>query len=125
MAVQENKVAFLKKIFLSDIDSWNKVLEEESSEWVRSVIKYVGLDDKIAFSSDKGKAVDYLVQNKTFVDFNIKNSSIKISKEGQLIGELKDVAFKTKVENGSPFVEISVEVWSVKDKPQKNKMENK
>ena len=108
----------LKKIFLSDLESWNKVLNEESSEWVRSVIKHVGLDENIVFHNDKGRAVSYLVQNKTFIDFNIKNSSIRISKDGQTIGEWKDVIIKTKVEDGSPFAEISVDVWSVKDKIQ-------
>ena len=108
----------LKKIFLSDLESWNKVLDEESSEWVRSIIKHVGLDESIVFHNDKGIAVSYLVQNKTFIDFNIKNSSIRISKDGQTIGEWKDVIIKTKVEDGSPFAEISVDVWSVKDKIQ-------
>jgi len=108
----------LKKVFLSDLDSWNKVLEEESSNWVRSVIKHIGLDQDIVFGKDPGKAVSYLVQNKTFLDFNIKNSSIRISKDGQTIGEWKDIIVKTKVEDGSPFAEISVDVWSVKDKPQ-------
>jgi hypothetical protein len=108
----------LKKVFLSDLDSWNKVLEEESSNWVRSVIKHIGLDQDIVFGKDPGKAVSYLVQNKTFIDFDIKNSSIRISKDGQTIGEWKDIIVKTKVEDGSPFAEISVDVWSVKDKPQ-------
>ena len=108
----------LKKIFLSDLESWNKVLDEESSEWVRSVIKHVGLDENIVFHNDKGRAVSYLIQNKTFIDFNIKNSSIRISKDGQTIGEWKDVIIKTKIEDGSPFAEISVDVWSVKDKKQ-------
>jgi hypothetical protein len=108
----------LKKVFLSDLDSWNKVLDEESSNWVRSIIKHVGLDQDIVFGKDSGKAVSYLVQNKTFIDFNIKNSSIRISKDGQTIGEWKDIIVKTKVEDGSPFAEISVDVWSVKDKPQ-------
>lgn len=108
----------LKKIFLSDLESWNKVLNEESSEWVRLVIKHVGLDENIVFHSDKGKAVSYLVQNKTFIDFNIGNSSIRISKDGQTIGEWKDIIIKTKIEDGSPFAEISVDVWSVKDKVQ-------
>ena len=108
----------LKKIFLSDLESWNKVLDEESSEWVRSVIKHVGLDENIVFHNDKGRAVSYLVQNKTFIDFNIKNSSIKISKDGQTIGEWKDIIIKTKIEDGLPFAEISVDVWSVKDKIQ-------
>lgn len=108
----------LKKIFLSDLESWNKVLDEESSEWVRSVIKHVGLDENIVFHNDKGRAVSYLIQNKTFIDFNIKNSSIRISKDGQTIGEWKDVIIKTKIEDGSPFAEISVDVWSVKDKIQ-------
>jgi hypothetical protein len=108
----------LKKVFLSDLDSWNKVLEEESSNWVRSVIRHIGLDQDIVFGKDPGKAVSYLVQNKTFIDFDIKNSSIRISKDGQTIGEWKDIIVKTKVEDGSPFAEISVDVWSVKDKPQ-------
>lgn len=108
----------LKKIFLSDLESWNKVLNEESSEWVRLVIKHVGLDENIVFHNDKGKAVSYLVQNKTFIDFNIGNSSIRISKDGQTIGEWKDIIIKTKIEDGSPFAEISVDVWSVKDKIQ-------
>lgn len=108
----------MKKVFLSDLDSWNKVLEEESSNWVRSVIKHIGLDQDIVFGKDPGKAVSYLVQNKTFIDFDIKNSSIRISKDGQTIGEWKDIIVKTKVEDGSPFAEISVDVWSVKDKPQ-------
>jgi hypothetical protein len=111
-------VVRLKKIFLSDLESWNKVLDEESSEWVRSVIKHVGLDENIVFHNDKGRAVSYLVQNKTFIDFNIKNSSIKISKDGQTIGEWKDIIIKTKIEDGLPFAEISVDVWSVKDKIQ-------
>jgi len=111
-------VVRLKKIFLSDLESWNKILNEESSEWVRSVIKHVGLDENIVFHNDKGKAVSYLIQNKTFIDFNIKNYSIRISKDGQTIGEWKDIIVKTKVEDGSPFAEISVDVWSVKDKTQ-------
>jgi len=111
-------VVRLKKIFLSDLESWNKVLNEESSEWVRLVIKHVGLDENIVFHNDKGKAVSYLVQNKTFIDFNIGNSSIRISKDGQTIGEWKDIIIKTKIEDGSPFAEISVDVWSVKDKIQ-------
>ena len=111
----------MKKIFLSDIDSWNKVIQEESSEWVKSIIIYLGLEESIVFGEDKGKAVDYLIQNKTFIDFNIKNSSIKISKEGKLIGEWKDIAVRTKVDKDTPFAEISVDIWSVKDKTQSTK----
>ena len=108
----------LKKVFLSDLDSWNKVLEEESSNWVRAVITHIGLEENIVFHSDKGKAVSYLVQNKTFIDFDIKSSSIRISKDGKIIGEWKNISVKTKIEDGSPFAEISVDVWSVKDKIQ-------
>lgn len=111
-------MARLKKVFLSDLDSWNKVLEDESANWVRSVTTHVGLEEKIVFHNDKGRAVSYLVQNKTFIDFDIKNSSIRISKDGKTIGEWKNVSVKTKIEDGSPFAEISVDVWSVKDKLQ-------
>lgn len=111
-------MVYLKKVFLSDLDSWNEVLEEESSNWVRSIILPFNLDNSIIFGEDSGKAVSYLIQNKLFIDFNIKDKSIKISKDGLLVGEWKRPIIKTKIdEDGQPFVEISVDIWSVKDKP--------
>ena len=77
----------LKKVFLSDLDSWNKVLEEESYNWVKEVILSIGLNPVIVFAEDKGLAVDYLVQNKTFIDYDLKTSSIRMSKDGHTIGE--------------------------------------
>jgi hypothetical protein len=111
-------VVRLKKVFLSDLDSWNKVLEEESYNWVKEVILSIGLNPVIVFAEDKGLAVDYLVQNKTFIDYDLKTSSIRMSKDGHTIGEWRSPSFKTKIESGAPFIEISVDVWSVKDKPQ-------
>ena len=108
----------MKKIFLSDLDSCNKIQEEEASEWVRAVILAIGLDEKIVFGHNKAKAVEYLIQNKVFIDFNIKNKSIKITKDGQTIGEWKDILVSTKIEDGIPFAEITVDVWSVIDKKQ-------
>ena len=111
-------MARLKKVFLSDLDSWNKVLEEESYNWVKEVILSIGLNPSIVFAEDKGLAVDYLVQNKTFIDFDLRTSSIRMSKDGHTIGEWKAPSFKTKIDSGVPFIEISVDVWSVKDKTQ-------
>lgn len=111
----------LKKKLLSDLDSWNKTLEEESSEWIKSIIAFFNLDQSIVFGKDPGKAVSYLVQNKFFIDYNIKDGSIKVSKDGQTIGEWKSPSVKTKIDDdGSPFAEISVDVWSVIDKPHNN-----
>jgi len=45
-------VARLKKVFLSDLDSWNKVLEDESANWVRSITTHVGLDENEDFFED-------------------------------------------------------------------------
>jgi len=106
----------MKKIFLADLDSWNKVIEEESTQWVSGIITHAKLDTNMVFSLDKGKAVEYLVQNKTSIDFNVKTRAIKIHKDGQIIGEWKNQEVRTKVEDGSPFVEISVDVFSVKEK---------
>lgn len=105
-----------QKIFLADLDSWSKVIEEESAQWVRGIITHAKLDKNMVFSLDKGKAVEYLVQNKTSIDFNIKTGAIKIHKDGQLIGEWKNQVIHTKIEDGSPFVEITVDVFSVKEK---------
>ena len=111
----------LKKIFLSDLDSWNKTIEEESSSWVKSLISHFNLDESIVFGEDPGKATSYLIQNKFFIDFNIRKRSIKISKDGRMVGEWKEPIIKTKIdEEGLPFIEISVETWSVIDKPQSN-----
>jgi len=109
-------VVYLKKIFLSDLDSWNEVLEEETSTWIRSIISPLNLDNSIIFGKDSGKAVSYLVQNKLFIDLNVRDRSIKVLKDGLLIGEWKKPLIKTKLdEDGLPFVEISVDIWSVKD----------
>jgi hypothetical protein len=114
----------LKKIFLSDLDSWNRVLDEETSSWIRSIILFYELDPTIVFGVDTGKATSYLIQNKISIDSKLKDRSLRVSKDGQVVGEWKDVVIKTKVdEYGSPFAEISVEIWSVKDKP--NQQDNK
>ncbi len=116
----------LKKKFLSDLDSWNKTLEEESSEWIKAIINHFGLDQSIVFGKDPGKAVSYLVQNKFFIDFNIKNRSIKVSKDGQMIGEWKNPSISTKIdEDGVPFAEISVDIWSVIDNPKQADIKSK
>ena len=116
MAIQKNKVDELKKKFLSDLDSWNKTLEDESSEWIKSIISFFEMDHSIVFGKDPGKAVNYLIQNKFFIDYNIKDRSIKVSKDDQMIGEWKNISIKTKIdEDGDPFAEISVDVWSVID----------
>lgn len=106
----------MRRVFLADIDSWNKVIEEESTQWVRGIIIHAKLDENMVFSLDKGKAVEYLTQNKTSIDFDSRTGSIKISKDGQIIGEWKAQEVHTKVEDGSPFVEITVDVFSVKEK---------
>lgn len=106
----------MKKVFLSDMDSWNKVLEEESSRWVHDIVLFCGLNKEKVFGKDTGIAVQYLVQNKTFIDYNIKDRSIRISKDGSVIGEWKVPFIKTKIEDGNPFIEITVDAWSVKDK---------
>lgn len=125
MAIQENKVVRLKKTFLSDLDSWHKVLEEESSSWVKSVVSHFDLNMDIVFGSDPGKSVSYLIQNKFFIDFNIKDGSIKISKDGHVVGEWKNISVKTSLDDdGSPFSKISVDAWSVKDKTNSNRHHN-
>ena len=121
MAVQKNQVVRLKKIFLSDLDSWSKVIEEETSSWIKSVMSFVNLNNDIIFGKDPGSAVNYLIQNKVFIDQDLKNGSVRISKDGQTIGEWKSISVKTKVDDdGSPFAEISVDVWSVKDNPKQS-----
>lgn len=107
----------MKKIFLSDLESWNKVLEEESTIWVRSIIVSADLDEKIVFGANKGAAVEYLVGKKTYIDFDIKTSSIKIQKDGEVIGEWRNPSVSTKIDElGTPFAEISVDILSGKDK---------
>ena len=109
-------MARLKKVFLSDLDSWSKVLNEEASIWIRDIMSYYNLDNDIVFGKDPGKATNYLIQNKVFIDSDLKDNSIRVSKDGQNVGEWKSVTIKTKIdEDGSPFAEISVDVWSVKD----------
>ncbi len=116
----------LKKKFLSDLDSWNKTIEEESSEWIKSLVNFFDLDQSIVFGKDPGKAVNYLIQNKFFIDFNIKNKSIRVSKDGQTIGEWKTPSVSTKIdEDGTPFAEISVDVWSVIDKSKQADIKSK
>ena len=111
----------LKKKFLSDLDSWNKVLEEEASSWVKSVILFFELDSEIIFGKDSGRATSYLIQNKIFIDSDLRNGSIRISKDGQVVGEWRNIVIKTKIdEDGLPFAEISVDVWSVKDNQTKS-----
>ena len=106
----------MRKVFLADFDSWTKVIDAESSKWVKSIIIHAKLDDAIVFGADTGKAVEYLTQNKTFINFDQRTSDIRITKDTQLIGEWKNQSVKTKVEDGSPFVEISADIFSVKDK---------
>jgi hypothetical protein len=119
VAVQKSEVVRLKKVFLSDLDSWNKVLDEEASEWIRSIMSFYELDNNIIFGKDSGKATNYLVQNKIFIDSDLRDNSIKVSKDGQTVGEWKSVVIKTKIdEDGSPFAEISADIWSVKDNPK-------
>ena len=109
-------MARLKKVFLSDLDAWSKVLNEEASIWIRDIMSYYNLDNDIVFGKDPGKATNYLIQNKIFIDSDLKDNSIRVSKDGQTVGEWKSVTIKTKIdEDGSPFAEISVDVWSVKD----------
>lgn len=98
------------------MDSWNKVLEEESYRWVKSIVLFCDLKEERVFDRDTGAAVEYLVQNKTFIDYNIRDKSIRISKDGSVIGEWKVPSVKTKIEDGNPFIEITVDTWSVKDK---------
>ena len=116
----------MKKKFLSDLDSWNRTLEEESSEWIKSIIAFFKMDQSIVFGSDPGKAVNYLIQNKFFIDFNVKDKSIKVSKDGQTIGEWKNIIIKTKIDDdGNPFAEISVDVWSVTDNSKQADIKSK
>jgi hypothetical protein len=118
----------LKKVFLSDLDSWNRVLDEETSSWIRSIILFYKLNPEIVFGKDPGKATSYLIQNKMFIDSNLKDGSIRVSKDGQIVGEWKNIIIKTKIdEDKSPFAEISVDIWSVKDKldQQDNKPKGK
>ena len=119
MAVQKSQVVRLKKVFLSDLDSWSKVLDEEASAWIRSIMSFYELDNNIIFGKDSGKATNYLVQNKIFIDSDLRDNSIKVSKDGRTVGEWKSVVIKTKIdEDGSPFAEISADIWSVKDNPK-------
>ena len=119
MAVQKSQVVRLKKVFLSDLDSWSKVLDEEASAWIRSIMSFYELDNDIIFGKDSGKAINYLVQNKVFIDSDLRDNSIRVSKDGQTVGEWKSVTIKTKIdEDGSPFAEISADIWSVKDNPK-------
>lgn len=119
MAVQKSQVVRLKKVFLSDLDSWSKVLDEEASAWIRSIMSFYELDNDIIFGKDSGKAINYLVQNKVFIDSDLRDNSIRVSKDGQTVGKWKDVVIKTKIdEDGSPFAEISADIWSVKDNPK-------
>jgi len=109
-------VATLKKVFLSDLDSWKKVLDEEASTWIRDLMLYFDLNNDIIFGKDPGRATNYLVQNKVFIDSDLRDNSIRVSKDGQAVGEWKNIVIKTKIdEDGSPFAEISVDIWSVKD----------
>ena len=106
----------LKKVFLSDLDAWSKVLNEEASIWIRDIMSYYNLDNDIVFGKDPGKATNYLVQNKIFIDSDLRDNSIRVSKDGQTVGEWKSINIRTKIdEDGSPFAEISVDAWSVKD----------
>jgi len=119
VAVQKSQVVRLKKVFLSDLDSWSKVLDEEASAWIRSIMSFYELDNDIIFGKDSGKAINYLVQNKVFIDSDLRDNSIRVSKDGQTVGEWKSVTIKTKIdEDGSPFAEISADIWSVKDNPK-------
>ena len=119
MAVQKSQVVRLKKVFLSDLDSWSKVLDEEASAWIRSIMSFYELDNDIIFGKDSGKSINYLVQNKVFIDSDLRDNSIRVSKDGQIVGKWKDVVIKTKIDDdGSPFAEISVDIWSVKDNPK-------
>ncbi len=116
----------MKKIFLSDLDSWNKILEEEASLWVKEIIKQAGLDCDIVFSENKGRAVEYLIQNRTSIEFDMKTSSIKIFKNDELIGSWIDPTVTTKIDDdGNPFAEISVDVSSVKEKQSSAAGKNK
>ncbi len=113
-------MAIKRKTFLSDLDSWNQVLEEESSSWVKDMVSLYNLDEKIVFGKDPGRAIDYLIQNKLYIEYNLKNKGIKILKDKNIVGEWKIASILTKIDaEGSPFVEIIVDILSVKGKELK------
>ncbi len=113
-------MALKRKTFLSDLDCWNQVLEEESSLWVKDIISHYNLDEKIVFGKDSGKAIDYLIQNKFHIEYNLKNKGIKILNNKNIVGEWNVASIVTKVDDEkNPFVEIAVDILSVKGKELK------
>lgn len=111
---------------LCDKDSWNQTIKEESEKWVHDILTNLELDLSIIYSSNKNKAVRYLLENKIAIDYIQKNMSIKIFKINNLVAEWKVNSIDLKRDTDNSFYnEITVDAWSVIDKPKKTKEKKK
>lgn len=107
----------MKKIFLSDLNQEYKILEEESNLWIKSILSENGIDlNKIYDPKYNHNAVDYLMNQRTFVHYDQRDKSIKIYRQNDLVGSWSNIQIVTKKdEDGNLFSEISVDSWSVKE----------
>lgn len=111
---------------LCDKDSWNQTIKEESEKWVHDILTNLELDLSIIYSENKNKAVRYLLDNKIAIDYIQKNMCIKIFKINNLIAEWKVNSIDLKRDTDNSFYnEITVDAWSVIDKPKKTKEKKK
>lgn len=107
----------MKKIFLSDLNQEYKILEEESNLWIKTILSENGLDlKKIYDPKHNHNAIDYLMNQKIFINYDQRDKSIKIYNQDNLIGSWSNIKIVTKKdEDENLFSEISVDSWSVKE----------
>ncbi len=102
---------------LTDRFNYFEAVEEEKNFWISETLSYIGIEYSPDIEIDIPNMVDFLFLNKVEIVDYPSIGAVKISHNGETIGEWggPELTLKKDQESGALYYEITIETWSIMD----------
>ena len=109
------KMAVIK--LLADRYDHRGVVDEYATEWLFRLLESLGLDIEVLQDAAGDITMDYLIENQVEVMDYPDIGAIKITKDGDVVGEWAGPSFDLKKDasSGGLYYEITLESWTIFD----------
>ena len=99
---------------MADRFGYQNAIKEVREEWLEDLLLFLGLDIEKKQESDP-EFVKYLLENKVEIIQFPSLGAIRVTHDGDVVGEWAGPEMKLKQDKGGLYYEITIECWSVKE----------
>lgn len=99
---------------MADRYGYQNAIKEVREEWLEELLLFLGLDIEKKEASGS-EFVKYLFENKVEIIEFPSLGAIRVTYEGEVVGEWAGPEMRLKKDKGGLYYEITIECWSIKE----------